>query len=142
MCAAPAGKLHVLCFFIVQYRIHALPDFYWCPRLLSSEGILAGACVVPSAAALAVPVETGQERGQSGGTGSDFSVFRRCITSTHFRCGLGSNEDDGVSSRFGDFIPIDNFLVKTRGCGGCSQWEGGVERNLGPVASTWPQACT
>jgi hypothetical protein len=25
-----------------------------------------------------------------GGTGSDFSVFRRCITSTHFRCGLGS----------------------------------------------------
>jgi hypothetical protein len=40
-------------------------------------------------------------------------------------------EDDGVSSRFGDFIPIDNFLVKTRGCGGCSQWEGGVERNLG-----------
>jgi hypothetical protein len=91
--------------------------------------------VVPSAAALAVPVERGQERGQSGGTGSDFSVFRRCITSTHFRCGLGSNEDDGVSSRFGDFIPIGNFWVKARGCWGCSQWEEGVERNLGRVAS-------
>jgi hypothetical protein len=44
--------------------------------------------------------------------------------------------------RFGGFIPIGNFLVKTRGCGGCSQWEGGVERNLGLVASTWSQACT
>ena len=67
------------------------------PRLLSSEGILAGACVVPSAAALAVPVETGQERGQSGGTGSDFSVFRRCITSTHFRCGLGSKTTESAA---------------------------------------------
>jgi hypothetical protein len=34
-----------------------------------------------------------------------------CITSTHFRCVRLGVEDDGVSSRFGDFIPIGNFLV-------------------------------
>ena len=54
--------------------------------MLSSEGILAGACVVPSAAALAVPVERGH-----------FSVFRRCITSTHFRCGLGSKTTESAA---------------------------------------------
>jgi hypothetical protein len=41
--------------------------------------------------------ERGQERGQSGGTGSDFSVFRRCITSTHFRCGLGSKTTESAA---------------------------------------------
>jgi hypothetical protein len=66
--------------------------------------------VVPSAAALAVPVERGQERGQSGGTGSDFSVFRHNNHPFQVRLEV---EDDGVSSRFVDFIPIGNFLVKT-----------------------------
>ena len=125
MCAAPAGKLHVLCFFIVQYRIHALPDFYWCPRLLSSEGILAGACVVPSAAALAVPVETGQERGQSGGTGSDFSVFRRCITSTHFRCGLGSKTTESAADLVISFQST-TFWSKHAGAGVAASGRGVV----------------
>jgi hypothetical protein len=101
--------------------------------------------VVPSAAALAVPVERGQERGQSGGTGSDYFGIKAFHYLHPFQVRLGV-EDDGVSSRHGAADLVISFqsatLVKTRGCGGSSQWEGSVERNLGLVASTWPQACT
>jgi hypothetical protein len=83
--------------------------------------------VLPSAAALAVPVERDQERGQSGGTGSDlFSIFRCCMRSK----ATESAADLVVS------FQSATLWSKQQPVGGVGR--GG--QNLGPVASTWPQA--
>jgi hypothetical protein len=140
MCAAPAGKLYFLCVF-VSYSTestHYLAfisvlgcfpakeswrEHMWCLRQLHSlsswKGARRGARVVAP--------------------GPIFRYLGVALPPPISGAACGRRRRSQQPS---DFIPIGNFLVKTRGCGGCSQWEGGVERNLGLVASTWPQACT
>jgi hypothetical protein len=121
----------------VQYRIHALPGLYWGPRLLSTAKESWREHMWCLRQLHSLSPWKGARRGARVVAPDPILWYLgvALCTSTHFRCGLGSNEDDGVSSRFGDCIPIGNFWVKARGCWGCSQWEEDVERNLGRVAS-------